>query len=123
MIPESYDFSMSSAFRTFGQPSTRNALLNENWRGCQGWKGMRRSIVVAQFLQIVALQSRFQNTVPNVLDVSGGKRLVLGSQVEDEIIGVGDVAACGCPGKDCEIVQGLIDRPGRRGDFDVRRFF
>src|SRR5215467_12746840 len=41
MIPESYNFSMSSAFRTFGQPSTRNALLNENWRGCQGWKGLR----------------------------------------------------------------------------------
>src|SRR6516225_4446010 len=81
----------------------------------------RCSIVGAQFLQVVAFQSRLQNAVPYGLDVRRRELSVIGPEMENEIVRGGDVPARRRPGVDCESVQSRIDRPPSCIDLDVRR--
>jgi hypothetical protein len=60
--------------------------------------------------------------VPHGFDVRRRDLSVVGPQIEDKIVRVGDISGHRRPGIDCESVQGRIDRPLSCSDVDVRRF-
>src|SRR5271170_7836565 len=80
------------------------------------------SIVIAQFLQIVPFERRFQNPLPNGFGIGFGNDFIFAPQLENEGIRVGDIPAGRCPIHYGEGAQSSVDRGGRRSDLYIGRF-